>query len=821
MKPIFKYIFVLLIIGTFGVSFAQKNYSVTGTLTDSVKHKNIFYATVAIVSADTNAEVLGYTFSDATGKFTIEKVPAGDYQLKVSIIGYDLLQKNISLSGNEGIVDIGELRMKPSSIMLQGISVEAKKPVYMMDGEKMLYNVSEDPTIQMGSASDALQNAPGVEVDVEGNVTLRGVSSVEIWLNNKPSNMNADALKQFIQQLPAGSIEKIEVITNPSARYSAQGSGGIINIITSSKIKKNSFLSFGVHAFSTPIVTPYISYVYSNEKFSISTYLNYSYWVSKGNEKYSATMLTDEKDTSSVYQTENQHKYHGHNGGLFLNGSYRIDSANSIYFWAGTYPSKGRTNMFNHTIQMEYLYNTGDYSYTHNTLNKYSSIGGYAGISYEHLFNNQGHKINADIGYWGNVNQSNQTELRDYVALNLMDRNITIFDKYIVQYIDASIDYTIPYHPNGEIEIGVAGDYSHSKMIVEKDTLVFGTNDFVRDAMRSKDAYSDEGEMDAYITLQHRFGNFTLKGGLRTEYNLFSLHYINSPSDNQKKGYWGLFPSIHLSYQTKNMHNFRLSYTRRVNNPSAKNLTTYISYGEDTYSTGNPDLKQSFTNAIEAGWNKYINKFGNIGISAYFRNSNREFSNLSDVAYNPFFDRIVAYTKPINAGKSLNTGGELSILYRLKSFMNIRFYANLYYMKSSFTFREEEKPYTVDNLGYSFRLNFWAKAWNFLEINASANYRSKSVSLFTTTKPQYSIDAGLRAEFWKRRITIHLDVTDIFNWNKTTVNSDNPYFITTSTSRNSWNSRSVRAGISFRFGKMELESHAQQNGNMQPMVPNM
>lgn len=821
MKLIYKYLFTLLIIGACGVSFAQNNHTVKGTLTDSIKHKNIFYATVAIVTDDTTAEVIGYTFSDATGNFTIENIPAGEYQVKASIIGYDLFQKDISLTGNGGTTDLGELKMKPSSIMLEGISVEAKKPVYMMDGEKMLYNVSEDPTIQMGTASDALQNAPGVEVDVEGNVTLRGVSSVEIWLNNKPSNMNADALKQFIQQLPAGSIEKIEVITNPSARYSAQGSGGIINIITSSQIKKNSFLSFGVHASSTPNVTPFISYVYANKKFSISTYLNYSYWVNKGSGQNTAFMLSDEGDTSSFHQTENRNHYKGHHGGLFINGSYEADSANSIYFWAGAYPNIGKNSSFNRTIRMEYLYNAGDYSFLDSTYFKQKGFGSYGGVAYEHRFNDKGHRINADIGYWGSSNKSDGSHLRYYTAPDLMDRNIATYTKSIESYLDATVDYTIPYHPNGEIGIGVSGEYDYSYLLLQKDTLDFGTDQFICDQIRSRNTIENDGEIDAYITLEHRFGNFTLKGGLRTEYNYFSLHFTNAPANDINKGYWGLFPSLHLSYQTKTMHSFRLSYTRRVNNPSADDLTTYINYDEDSYSTGNPALKQSFTNSIEAGWNKYINKFGNIGISAYFKNSNNEFGHLSDVCYDPFFGRIVSYSKPINAGKSLNTGGEISVLYRLKSFMNIRFYANIYYMKSSFKFREEEKPYTFDNLGYSFRLNFWAKLWKFLEVNASANYRSKSVNLFTTTKPQYSIDCGLRAEFWKRRITIHIDVTDIFNWNKTTSSSDNPYYITTSTSRNSWNSRSVRAGISFRFGKMELESHAQQNGNMQPMVPNM
>lgn len=148
--------------------------------------------------------------------------------------------------------------------------------------------------------------------------------------------------------------------------------------------------------------------------------------------------------------------------------------------------------------------------------------------------------------------------------------------------------------------------------------------------------------------------------------------------------------------------------------------------------------------------------------------------------------------------------------------MNIRFYANMYYMKSSFQFRDSENPHVVDNLGYSFRLNFWAKAWNVLEINASANYHSKSVTMFSVEKPRYSIDCGLRTEFWKRRISVFLNVNDIFNWNKWTTDENSPYVVSTSTFRSSWMGRSIRAGIEFKFGKMELESAQarQQGGGM-------
>ncbi len=788
-----------------GALMAQGKYTVSGTLVDSASGDKVLYATVGLMKPDSTAAMVGAAFTDADGKFSITAVPAGHYRLRATVVGYELLEMPLEVSGENKRITLGNIGMRKSSTDLEEVKIVGEKPIYMTEGEKTLYNVSEDPAIQSGTAADALQNSPGVEVDVEGNVTLRGVSSVEIWINNKPSNMNAEALKNFLQQTPASNIEKIEIITNPSARYSAQGSGGIINIVTTSKIKKNSFLSFGARGSSTPSVTPFISYVYANEKFSIGTYLDYSYSINKNNSESFSTILTDEGDTSSAIRSNNRFRQLGHDFGLYINGSYTPDTMNSLYFWAGAYPGFGSYTYLDSTLYREYLYSPSDRSFFYDQAQSTVGGGGYGGMWYEHKFNGKGHKISADVSFWTWGRKQNGNAFRDYLFLDDLDKEQKMQNRYRMLGVNASLDYTIPYHKDGEIELGVSGNFDPSLNYERSDTLVFSTGEYVLDELRFKDVRSRDGGFAAYATLQHRFGGFTLKGGLRTEYEIYNLLILNDPTYNVHKGYLGFYPSLHLSYRTKNMHNFKLSYTRRVSNPDGDDLCARVSYGEDGYSTGNPDLRQTFTNSIEAGWTKYINKFGNVGLNAWFRNSKDEFSSQSDVAYSPFFGRIVSFTMPVNAGKSLNTGAELNVTYQLKAFMNIRFYANTYYMKSSFQFRKEETPRSVDNLGYSFRLNFWAKLWKVLEVNASANYSSKSVDMFTITRPRYSIDAGLRAEFWKRRITVYLDVHDIFNWNRMGTDVNNPYYTLNSTTWSSWMGRSIRGGITFKFGKMELE----------------
>lgn len=690
---------------------------------------------------------------------------------------------------------------------LPEVGITAKKPVYMTDGEKTMYNVSEDPAVQSGTAADALQNAPGVEVDVEGNITLRGVSSVQIWLNNRPANMNAEALKILLQQMPASDIEKIEVITNPSARYSAHGTGGIINIVTVSDIKKNSFLSFGAKGSIAPEAIPFISYVYANKKFTISTYLQYWYSTSLHDRLSESAIYDDSGRLSSTDSSHSIRRFREDQTGLFLNASWTPDTTNTVYFYGGFYPQLTRYNSQDSTSWREYIYSPGDYSYYETVLQKSGILSGYAGLWYEHKFNNKGHKLSISAIYSGQGYRSKGDLHRDYLWSGLADRNWLQTNDYQYHRGNVSVDYTIPYHQNGEVETGVSGSYVHYKQLWMTDTLAVADlgRYYVNDAVRSMNSRGQDGDFDAYVTVQHRFGGFTLKGGLRSELLSLNLDYPDSPADNVRKLYWGFFPSIHLSYRTKNMHNFKLSYTRRVNNPQASDLTTYHRYGEDSFSTGNPDLRQAFTNSVEAGWTKYINKFGNVGINAWFKNTKDELSSLADVCYDPFFGRIVYFSQPINAGRTLNTGAEVNVTYQLKSFMNIRFYGNVYYMKSEFRFRDEEQPYTAENLGYSFRLNFWAKLWKFLEVNAAANYQSQNVFLFSTVRPTYSIDLGLRAEFWKRRIAVWVNVDDLFDWNRSATVSNSPYYSYSDSTRVSYRARTVRFGLSFKFGKMELE----------------
>lgn len=802
-------LFIVLMMAATAPLLAQ-NCNVQGTVVDGMSKAPLFYTRISLMENDSSVNELFMSFTGADGKFVVEKVPAGDYVLKANLVGYNTLSLPIHVDVSETVKDLGELLMPRQGQNLKEVTVASTKPVYLMEGEKTLYNVSEDPSIQTGTAADALQNAPGVEVDVEGNITLRGVSSVEIWLNGKPSHLNEESLKEFIKQLPANSLDRIEVITNPSARYSAKSDGGIINIVTTSNIKKNSFISFGVHGSSRPNAGPWLSYVWANEKWSLNLYAGMWYSLWRNKSESTALRLTNEMDTASYGYGNSSSKSHHMSFNLNFNGSYKIDTMNTLSFWMGTYPGFNKNSSEQFNSRREYLLPAGRelFEYTTRDGSKGVNAGAYMGLWYEHEFNKEGHKIEANVGGSFHYNRGNSTFDRDYVYQDYMDKNKNGLSKGLSYSFDAGVDYTIPYHKNGEISVGVSGDFDRSNNLSKYDTLIHGTeSQYVTDSLRLYDASSKEENFDAYVTIEHRFGGFTIKGGLRSQYTHFDLDIHNSPTDDVAKGYWSLYPSIHLSYRTKSMHNFKLSYTRRVRNPNDSQLSTYRRYDEDTYSVGNPDLIPTYTHSVEAGWTKFFQKFGSVGLSAYFRNSRNQINSLSDVIFDPFFGRIITFSQPFNSGESYNTGGELNVTWRPKPFMNIRMYANIYYSYSQFKFRDDQIK-TVKNLGYSLRLNIWSKLWKMIDVHASLSYRSKSKTLFTTNRPTYSFDFGINADFFKRKLSVHINVNDLFNWNAQSSENNNPYYITTSTSK--YVSRSISAGITLRFGKMELESKASQ-----------
>jgi outer membrane receptor protein involved in Fe transport len=793
-----KLILILVAVIATMTSAGAQNLKVKGTVRDAKTGEALPFVNVGLMRTTDTVFVRGAA-TDMQGRFEIQDVKPGEYLMQASCVGYESYSQDLKV-----VKDIKDIKVElKGGTLLETVEISAEKPLYQMDGEKNMYNTKEDVSIQTGTASDALQNAPGVEVDAEGNITLRGVSSVEIWINDRPSHMNEEALKQYIKQLPANAIERIEVITNPSARYST--SGGVINIVTNQKITRNELLCVGVRSRTTPSISPWISYVWANEKVDFNFYLNgdYSRW--KTEAEGTSTLRDANGDTSryQAYSADGKNNNIGGYAGINLN--WNIDSKTHLSTWAGVYPYWGRGDGGTTYRYFEYLPTLTDLGYQKDENGKGFGWGGYLGTMFEHHFDTTGRKVNISLNgnTWNQRNVTEQTWVYNNPAIAALARNDSSI--HTNPTLSVEVSYTHPMKNDFELELGVETEMGGGSQYKQLDSLA-PSGSWASYPYRSYEGVERGTGLNGYVTLQKRWGGFTVKLGLRGEqaWKYSKWNYLDGSGTTEvDTSFFGLVPSIHLSYQTPTFSSYSLSYTRRYSAPGMTQLSTFRQYDEYSFSTGNPALLVSYTHNIEAAYNKYVMGFGNIGLNAYFRANTDAVGSMVGTVVDPRIGPyLVNYTYPVNIGSSHTEGVEANITYRPSGFFNVRMNASL------FNYAYEYDNFSDSKVSYSFRVNVWAKLWGWLEVFANGHYGSPTLGLYSMSVENKGIDLGVSSDFFDRQLSVFINANDIFGWAQWGTNTTHPSYNTTGST--SFNMRSVSLGLTWRIGKMELESKARQ-----------
>ncbi|MBR4468120.1 MAG: TonB-dependent receptor [Bacteroidales bacterium] len=798
-------------------------FQVVGVLRDAKTNEFLPFVNLAVLDSVDNEFVKGGV-SNMDGVFEINGVPQGAFVLRVSAIGYESYSLPFNVTNN---TNLGTLRLNPGVTSLGEVTVSAERPLYAMEGEKMIYNVSEDPSIQTGTTEDALQNAPGVEVDVEGNITLRGVSSVEIWVNDKPSKLTEENLKTYLQTLPANAIARIETITNPSAKY-ATDAEAVINIVTSAHIKSNQFVSFGVNGSNQPFVSPWVSYMWKKEKLSINLFASGRY-SNQENASDSWALRRRDAETLGEYEVTwaDTVSQTGSNkrgsGNVFMNVNYEIDSTSDISVDAGGFYNLAKNNMLRNERQTYYyLDSVPSFSqlFADQTKSDYEnqSIFGHIGSDYTKKFDNEGHNLRLGLNATRSNNANEQWYNRVYDVYTDLDEHRYLLTNANSYGADFDARYNRPYSENGELSYGFQVEHRKTDNDYDRYNDTIG---ILVDTLRTYHLQEAESNIGGDVNWTHRWGGFALSTGLGLESERMSYSFSNTPfADDSTYWHIHLRPSIHLTYRTESMHNWKLNYTMRMSAPDYFQVTSFRSYGDNNYSVGNPNgLKDSFTHSMEAGWQKFFERFGNIGMEAYGRWSTNEISSLTDAEYDDFLDRIVSYSIPYNMGTSWRYGTSVNMTYRPSGFFNVRLYANLY----NYGYRMEydrvdefgniqHKMDQNDKWSWSVRVNTWAKLFDRLQVTASANYNSPTISLMSERKARYFLNMGMRSDFFNRRLSVFVNVQDIFNWGArigSGSSNTNPYYLQDATNK-MLNSRYISAGFTLRFGKLELEQRAKE-----------
>ena len=453
---------LVLMLAAIGTLQAQ---TVKGTVSNAKDGAPLPYTNVTLMRASDTTFLRGTT-TDSKGRFSLD-ADTVESLLRISAIGFETMMVPVT----DGPMDI---KMAEGSTTLDAVEITAAKPMYAADGEKKIYNVSEDPTIQNGTAQDALQNTPGVQVDGDGNITLNG-KAVTVYINDRESHYTDDMLKQYIKTLTADQISSIEAIEYPPAKYG--GGGPVVNIRTGQKVLRNSYFSFGGSGSSRPDFSPFVSYAYANEKLRINAYLRYSWGNWDSESGGDGTMYDQQMDTVRAYSSRSTSSSRDHHLSPSISLGYDFDTMNSLSVYASFSPSWSHYDHDGREVRTDLIGTTmQDYSYSSHSDSRSNSLWGSFGASFEHKFNNEGHQISFDLsGYTGGgSSKSNAWEHYDaQPAMSYDERETT---SYRYGSIDFGINYSLPYSENGEFSAGLSFSHGFSPDETLRDTL--GTDSY-------------------------------------------------------------------------------------------------------------------------------------------------------------------------------------------------------------------------------------------------------------------------------------------------------------------------------------------------------
>lgn len=620
---------------------------------------------------------------------------------------------------------------------------------------------------------------------------------------NKPSHLKAESLKQYLKSLPTGTLQRIEVIAHPSAKYHTQNC--VVNIVTTSKVKRNELLCIGLNANSKPQVGPWVDYVWSNEKVRFNVFVGGDYDSYIGDASSDSRLLAPDSTLSSIICTKGHSKNRTLNGNLGLDFDYHIDTNTLVNLWLWTTITNDSSSLANRVERTEFIGNAGCYFYNEDVRNGKTMADAAFGVMLEKQLDTLGGMLFVD--YIGTLTHSRSFvgTLRTFDSLTTLNFERQSTSLSPSQWHGITADIALPYNRHGEVDFGIMANLAPERMNVDE------TYNGLNDSLRSYNYTNGTYELSVYAGAEHHFGRFTLGASLSMDNAWYRLQYPCDNNGDVHKHYLTFSPTVHASYSTESMHNFTFSYTHYVAPPTATQLSRFTVYGYDSYSTGNPNLKNGYTDNLELGWERYFDHLGSIGVSAWYNSMRDQTGILTDVAYCDQFGRIVAFSQSFNIGTSRNGGLGLNATLRPADFMNIRFYANLFDDYYRVQYRPDQ---WVESkmLCYSLRLNFWAKLWEHnkskwfdgLQVFTNAVYRSRTQTLLAEIDPYFTVDCGLSTDLFARCLSLFLNVNDLFNTVRIGSESVNPY--NPATNESTLTSRYVSFGLTWRIGRTEMES---------------
>ena len=772
----------------------EKKISISGKVLEKGSKVAIEYATVSFKNTTTK-ELFG-AMTDATGTFTFEITP-GEYSGEIELMSYK--KTIIAAKKYTENAFLGAFTLEADISQLQDVVVIAEKSTVEIKLDKRVYNVGKDMMVKGGTVSDVLDNVPSVTVDTEGNVALRGNENVKILIDGKPSGLAGINVADALKLLPADAVEKVEVITNPSARYDAEGGGGIINIVIR-KGKSNGIN--GSIIVSTGDPENYGVSTSLNKKgtnFNLFSNFGYNYRNNPGNSLTNAEYFNSDGTTSRYINERrtNERLSEGYNAnfGIDLNLSKSLTWTNALTFRESS--GKNPDNVFFYNYDA--LQNP---TFVRNRLNDANSDE----FSIEYTsnftkkFEKDGHQLTVDIA----VSQNRENEIATIYDQILGDPS-TLFteitdNKQSQQRNLFQTDYVLPIGKDGRFEAGYRGSFQE------------GITEF---EIAPTSSYSNTLEYNEYVNSFYtqygsKINKFSYFLGLRFEDSNIDVNSLTANDYNNKK-YNNLFPSATLNYEISEKSSMSLSYSKRINRPRGRFLNPFSTYSSNiNVFQGNPDINPSLTDAIDVG---YLTKWDKLtfSTSAYVNVTNAAFQFIRKES-GLFVQGVpVIISTPINLAKEYRAGFEFNLNYTPYKWWRLNGNFNLFRNETQGDYRYTNYlnvavVQNFDNIALTWTSRLSSKISLPYKIDWQTNvsYEAPQTTAQGKRLGNYGINLAFSKDVLKDKGTIALNVSDVFNSKKRIIETHIENVVS-SYSEMQMRVRQITLSFTYRFNKKKTD----------------
>lgn len=795
---------------------------VKGKILDRQKSEPLGFVNIKVTEQSSD-KFAGGGITDAGGNFNVTGLKDGKYTLTLTFMGYKDVTRQFEITPTKRDVQFKLLYMAEDAKQLNEVTVTGQRATMKLEVDRKSFDVGQLISNAGQSASDVLDNVPSIEVDNDGNVSLRGNSSVEVWINGKASGLTSDNRAQILQQLPAESIERIEVIDNPSAKFSAEGSAGIINIVLKKDRKAGYYGSVQAGGDTRGGANTSFNVNYNSRL--IDSYINLGY------RHRANTGHMESQQTSNTYnQTyDSDSKQRGNN--FFTRAGVTLHATTKDDFSLSGMLMHGGGNSYSYTPYIYTAAANGLNNYQLDRINR-SRTGmdmRYGEFNYRHSFNDK-HFIDftADLSSW-KMNGDNWYQ-DSTVVVGIDD--VTYSYQYRPQYInnhrkELKLEYENQVTKNFKIEAGYNGNFSRENTPQESymdNTSFDGTNASEDKLFFNRFIYKQDLHA-FYTTLSYKFGALSLMGGLRGEYwrvNTESYtweqeHDASLREQPFKKDYFQLFPSVFMSWQMTETQQLQLNYTRRLRRPWGGQLNSFRDTRDaTTVSFGNPYLTPEFSNSFSLNYLKQWNDHSLL-VSAYYRPTTDVIQRIS---YKNKEDGLF-YQTSMNVAKSVSTGLEMTVKNKLWRILDLTTSANAYYYRLNGFSYDIDGQTVTGNSDHNFTWNARMTASLMLpydiSIQTTGRYTARQVITQGYRKANYSIDFGARKNFFNKMFTLSVNCRDLLDSRRFETFTSGPNFTRHQINRRG--GRRVSMTLTWNFGNMKQKKRPNKSHNSENDMP--